>query len=125
MRPTSAWLLTGESKFTIGHVVPTSLTNRQKQIYDFPVRTVREKGYAPSSQEIGSNFKDRLHKRRLPPSPGPGEKGLHPQSGKARPGDPQRSGGPANKNYSLIVVSGEEVASFRILGKPVGLTRKI
>lgn len=33
------------------------LTSRQKQIYDFLVRTVREKGYAPSVQEIGSKFK--------------------------------------------------------------------
>ncbi len=33
------------------------LTDRQKLIYDFLVRTVREKGYAPSIQEIGSRFK--------------------------------------------------------------------
>ncbi|MBI4489528.1 MAG: repressor LexA, partial [Deltaproteobacteria bacterium] len=33
------------------------LTARQKRIYDFLVRTVREKGYAPSHQEIGSSFK--------------------------------------------------------------------
>jgi len=35
----------------------SNLTSRQKQIYDFLVRTVREKGYAPSIQEIGSRFK--------------------------------------------------------------------
>ncbi|MBI4522746.1 MAG: transcriptional repressor LexA [Deltaproteobacteria bacterium] len=33
------------------------LTDRQKLIYDFLVRTVREKGYAPSIQEIGSRFR--------------------------------------------------------------------
>lgn len=33
------------------------LTSRQKLIYDFLVRTVREKGYAPSHQEIGSRFR--------------------------------------------------------------------
>lgn len=33
------------------------LTSRQKLIYDFLVRTVREKGYAPSIQEIGSRFR--------------------------------------------------------------------
>ena len=34
-----------------------SLTPRQKQIYDFLLRTVREKGYAPSILEIGARFK--------------------------------------------------------------------
>ncbi len=33
------------------------LTDRQKLIYDFLVRTVREKGYAPSIREIGSRFR--------------------------------------------------------------------
>ena len=33
------------------------LTNRQKLIYDFLARTVQEKGYAPSHQEIGSRFR--------------------------------------------------------------------
>ena len=33
------------------------LTNRQKLIYDFLVRTIREKGYAPSHEEIGARFK--------------------------------------------------------------------
>ena len=33
------------------------LTDRQKLIYDFLVRTVREKGYAPSIQEIGHKFR--------------------------------------------------------------------
>jgi repressor LexA len=33
------------------------LTTRQKQIYDFLVRTVREKGYAPSIGELGVRFK--------------------------------------------------------------------
>lgn len=35
----------------------SQLTDRQKLIYDFLVRTVREKGYAPSIQEIGSKFR--------------------------------------------------------------------
>ena len=35
----------------------TELTHRQKQIYDFLVRNIREKGYAPSIPEIGQRFK--------------------------------------------------------------------
>jgi repressor LexA len=35
----------------------TSLTIRQKEIYDFLLRTIREKGYAPSIPEIGRQFK--------------------------------------------------------------------
>ena len=35
----------------------SSLTSRQKLIYDFLVRTIRERGYAPSHQEIGARFK--------------------------------------------------------------------
>jgi len=34
-----------------------SLTQRQKEIYDFLLKTIREKGYAPSIPEIGSKFK--------------------------------------------------------------------
>ena len=34
-----------------------NLTSRQKQIYDFLVKTIREKGYAPSIPEIGARFK--------------------------------------------------------------------
>ena len=49
--------LTGERKFTKSSFVLSHLTNRQKLIYDFLVRTVREKGYAPSIQEIGSRFR--------------------------------------------------------------------
>jgi repressor LexA len=37
-------------------MLPT-LTSRQKEIYDFLLRTIREKGYAPSIPEIGSRFK--------------------------------------------------------------------
>ena len=33
------------------------LTPRQKEIYDFLLKTIREKGYAPSIPEIGSRFK--------------------------------------------------------------------
>src|SRR3954469_9740043 len=33
------------------------LTSRQKQIYDFVLGTIREKGYAPSIPEIGRQFK--------------------------------------------------------------------
>jgi repressor LexA len=35
----------------------TSLTSRQKEIYDFLQRVIREKGYAPSIHEIGKRFK--------------------------------------------------------------------
>jgi repressor LexA len=34
-----------------------SLTSRQKEIYDFLQRMIREKGYAPSIHEIGKRFK--------------------------------------------------------------------
>ena len=34
-----------------------SLTTRQKAIYDFLVKTIREKGFAPSIHEIGRQFK--------------------------------------------------------------------
>jgi len=34
-----------------------ALTSRQKEIYDFLLRTIREKGYAPSIPEIGRRFK--------------------------------------------------------------------
>ena len=33
------------------------LTARQKQIYDFLLKNIREKGFAPSMQEIGQRFK--------------------------------------------------------------------
>jgi SOS-response transcriptional repressor LexA len=33
-----------------------ALTPRQKTIYEFVLKTIREKGYAPSIQEIGSRF---------------------------------------------------------------------
>ncbi|HWP59259.1 MAG TPA: transcriptional repressor LexA [Candidatus Acidoferrales bacterium] len=35
----------------------SDLTLRQRQIYDFLVRNIREKGYAPSIPEIGARFK--------------------------------------------------------------------
>ena len=34
-----------------------ALTARQKAIYDFLVKTIREKGFAPSIIEIGKQFK--------------------------------------------------------------------
>jgi repressor LexA len=34
-----------------------ALTSRQKEIYDFLLKTIREKGYAPSIPEIGKQFK--------------------------------------------------------------------
>jgi SOS-response transcriptional repressor LexA len=34
-----------------------SLTARQKAIYDFLLKTIREKGFAPSIHEIGRQFK--------------------------------------------------------------------
>jgi repressor LexA len=37
--------------------MPIELTARQKQIYDFVVKIIREKGYAPSIPEIGARFK--------------------------------------------------------------------
>jgi repressor LexA len=37
-------------------MLPT-LTPRQKEIYDFLLRVIREKGYAPSIPEIGAKFK--------------------------------------------------------------------
>ena len=37
--------------------MPLDLTARQKQIYDFVVKIIREKGYAPSIPEIGARFK--------------------------------------------------------------------
>ncbi len=37
--------------------VATELTHRQRQIYDFLVKIIREKGYAPSIPEIGAKFK--------------------------------------------------------------------
>ena len=37
-------------------MLPT-LTYRQKEIYDFLLRTIRENGYAPSIHEIGARFK--------------------------------------------------------------------
>lgn len=37
--------------------MPIQLTAKQRQIYDFLVRTIREKGYAPSIPEIGARFK--------------------------------------------------------------------
>ena len=37
-------------------MLPT-LTTRQKEIYDFLLKTIREKGYAPSIPEIGRRFK--------------------------------------------------------------------
>jgi repressor LexA len=37
-------------------MLPT-LTSRQKEIYDYLLRTIREKGYAPSIPEIGRQFK--------------------------------------------------------------------
>jgi repressor LexA len=37
--------------------MPSELTSRQKQIYEFLAKTMREKGYAPSIHEIGQRFK--------------------------------------------------------------------
>ena len=37
-------------------MLPT-LTSRQKEIYDFLLKTIREKGFAPSIPEIGARFK--------------------------------------------------------------------
>src|ERR1044072_5690883 len=40
----------------IGFVLP-ALTSRQKEFYDFLLKTIREKGFAPSIHEIGRRFK--------------------------------------------------------------------
>lgn len=37
--------------------MPLHLTAKQRQVYDFVVRAIREKGYAPSIAEIGARFK--------------------------------------------------------------------
>jgi len=37
--------------------VAAELTHRQRQIYDFLVKIIREKGFAPSIPEIGAKFK--------------------------------------------------------------------
>lgn len=37
--------------------MPIELTQRQKHIYDFVVKSIREKGYAPSIPEIGARFR--------------------------------------------------------------------
>jgi len=206
--------------------VLSNLTSRQKLIYDFLVRTVREKGYAPSIQEIGSKFGiastngvfghlkalekkgyiRRVGKRALEIVTAQGRSALPdvrevPVLGRVPAGRPLLAeeniegflplakemargrevfalkvkgdsmiedgihdgdyviirrqetaengdtvcaliGGeatvkrffrkgkaitlrPANKNYSPIVVSQEEPGSFRILGKAIGLTRKL
>jgi repressor LexA len=49
--------LTPENIFSIRLSVPPELTSRQKQIYDFLLKIIREKGYAPSIPEIGKQFK--------------------------------------------------------------------
>ena len=36
--------------------MPIPLTDRQKEIYDFLLKSIREKGYAPSIPEIGARF---------------------------------------------------------------------
>src|SRR5687767_5132555 len=36
--------------------MPTMLTPRQKEIYDFLLKTIQNKGYAPSIPEIGARF---------------------------------------------------------------------
>jgi repressor LexA len=36
--------------------MPSTLTARQRQIYDFLLRSIREQGYAPSIPEIGARF---------------------------------------------------------------------
>jgi repressor LexA len=49
--------LTTEINFSIGSDVVTELTHRQRQIYDFLLKSIREKGFAPSIPEIGARFK--------------------------------------------------------------------
>jgi repressor LexA len=49
--------LTPEIIFSIRTFMLPTLTSRQKEIYDYLLRTIREKGYAPSIPEIGRQFK--------------------------------------------------------------------
>src|SRR5262245_3754235 len=49
--------LTPENIFSICLLMPLELTYRQKQSYDFLLKSIREKGYAPSIPEIGARFK--------------------------------------------------------------------
>jgi len=49
--------LTPEIIFSIRRFMLPTLTARQKEIYDFLLRVIREKGYAPSIPEIGAKFK--------------------------------------------------------------------
>ena len=52
-----AVLLTTESIFSISVSMLPTLTSRQKAIYDFLLKTIREKGFAPSIHEIGKRFR--------------------------------------------------------------------
>ena len=49
--------LTPETIFSIQVYMLPLLTARQKKIYDFLLKSIREKGYAPSILEIGAKFK--------------------------------------------------------------------
>jgi repressor LexA len=49
--------LTPEIIFSIRTFMLPTLTSRQKEIYDYLLKTIREKGYAPSIPEIGKQFK--------------------------------------------------------------------
>jgi len=49
--------LTPEIILSIRRFMLPTLTARQKEIYDFLLRVIREKGYAPSIPEIGAKFK--------------------------------------------------------------------
>jgi repressor LexA len=49
--------LTTEVSFSIQTFMLPALTDRQKAIYDFLLKTIREKGFAPSIPEIGQKFK--------------------------------------------------------------------
>ena len=42
---------------TVLSIMLPTLTHRQKEIYDFVLKAIREKGYAPSIPEIGAKFK--------------------------------------------------------------------
>ncbi|HEX5023220.1 MAG TPA: transcriptional repressor LexA, partial [Candidatus Binatia bacterium] len=49
--------MTTENIFSISVSMLPTLTSRQKAIYDFLLKTIREKGFAPSIHEIGKQFR--------------------------------------------------------------------
>ena len=93
-------------------MLPT-LTDRQKAIYDFLLKTIREKGFAPSIPEIGNQVQNRLDQRRLRSSESAGEKRLHPPGRQTRHRGRRCSGKPVLTAIREIPILGRVPA-----GKP-------